>query len=41
MQAHTPPSPVSATHGGSGIGTPLVARRHIDLCRYAGACCRR
>ncbi|WP_425841137.1 putative leader peptide [Streptomyces fractus] len=22
-------------------GTPLVIRRHIDLCRYAGACCRR
>ncbi|MGD6741250.1 putative leader peptide [Streptomyces sp. BH106] len=22
------------------VRTPLVTRRHIDLCLYAGACCR-
>lgn len=25
----------------SGAGAPLVARRHIDLCHCASACCRR
>ncbi|MFJ9174108.1 putative leader peptide [Streptomyces sp. NPDC102360] len=30
-------------NGGSGFGfgTLLVARRHVDLCRYASSCCRR
>ncbi|MEB8340261.1 hypothetical protein [Streptomyces endophyticus] len=39
-----PESPRSAAPSpscGSGVGALLVARRHIDLCHCASACCRR